>query len=104
MRRQPRDLHREVLRRDATRFSDDPGWYAVWLGPPHGEESVLLGRTERLPRPRHWRAFPVCGEYPRVLKPWTAAAAWLIEVHEGRDKTLDRGRVTEQEKVGVPGE
>ena len=99
MRRQRPDLHREVLRRDESRYAKDASWYAVWLGPPHGEESVLLGRTERLPQPRHWRAFPVSGEFPRTLKPWTSAAEWLCEVHEGREKTLDRSRAEETASV-----
>lgn len=102
MRRQRKDLHREVLRREEGRYSDAALWYAVWLGPPRGEDSVLLGRTERLPRARHWRAFPVSGEFPRTCRPWTAAADWLWEVYEGREKTLDRGRVTEEANVTAP--
>lgn len=99
MRRQPKDLHREVIRRHLTNFSNDPTWYAVWLGEPHAEGSVLLGRTERLPRPRWWRVYPVTGEYPQPMHLWSAAAAWLIETHEGHEKTADTAVSAEYEVV-----
>jgi hypothetical protein len=62
------DLHREVIRRAETGYSSRPSWYALWLGEPHGKNSELLGRTERLPRGRWWRVFPVTGEYPETVR------------------------------------
>ncbi len=100
MRRQRPDLHREVLKRGATAYSRYPTWYAVWLGVPHSDGAVLLGRTERLPRARYWRAFPATGEFPRSLTPWTEAAGWLLEVRDGHEKTTDTVTATEHEAVG----
>jgi len=83
MRRVPRDVHREVLaRRDDQEFSDEPTWYAVWLGPPHGEKSHLLGQTQRMLKPRWWRAFPATGEPHRELRGWISVAEWFLEVRE----------------------
>lgn len=101
MRSQPRDVHREVLRRALTEHSRSPFWYAVWLGQPRAEDSVLLGRTERLPRARHWRVFPVTGEYPQVKRGWIEAAGWLLEVRDGHEKTSDAATAVEDELVGV---
>lgn len=80
MRRAPKDIHREVLRREDGEFSDEPSWYAVWLGPPHGEKSVLLGRAERLPTARWWRAYPVSGEYPAQVRTFSRVIEHLMEV------------------------
>lgn len=81
MRRAPRDVHREVLKRDySSEFSEDPSWYAVWLGPPHGEKSELLGRAERLPAPRWWRAYPVTGEYPETVRTFNKVIEHLLEI------------------------
>jgi hypothetical protein len=80
MRRAPKDVHREVLKRDERDFGNEPSWYAVWLGPPHGEKSVLLGRAERLPTARWWRAFPVTGEYPEQILTFNKLIAYLLEV------------------------
>lgn len=81
MRLTPRDIHREVLQRDER---GEPVMYAVWRGTPHGEESELLGRTERLPRPRWWRTYPADGTFPKPLRGWVNAIAWLIELKPER--------------------
>jgi hypothetical protein len=80
MRRVPQDVHREVLERADREFGGEPVLYAVWLGPPHGEKSVLLGRTQRTSRPRWWRAFPVTGEYPEFKRGWINVVEWMLEV------------------------
>ena len=99
MRQQPKDVHREVLRRVRTEHSDEPTWYAVWLGLPHAEGSELLGRTERLSRPRWWRVFPATGEYPRSCRGWSETVRWLLEVRDGHAKTADTVTATEHEEV-----
>lgn len=104
MRAHPRDLHREVLQRVRTAHSDDPTWYAVWLGEPHREGSVLLGRTERLRRSRWWRAYPATGEYPQARHLWADAAAWLLEVREGHEKTSDAASAHEAEEAAEAGD
>ncbi len=101
MRRQLPDIHREVIRRVRTPFSDEPTWYAVWLGQPHAENAELLGRTERLPRARHWRVFPVTGEYPQVRRGWTNTVGWLLEVRDGHVKTSETVTAAEYEFVGT---
>lgn len=87
MRLTPKDVHREVLRRVRTAYSDEPTWYAIWHGEPHGEKSVQLGRTERLARPRWWRAYPSTGEYPREIRGWTNVIDWFIELQEKHSAT-----------------
>jgi hypothetical protein len=79
MRCVPRDVHREVLKRDDREFGGEPSWYAVWLGPPHGEASVLLGRAERLLTPRCWRAYPVSGEFPERKRGFIQVINHLLE-------------------------
>lgn len=79
MRLLPKDIHREVLARDDRAHGGEPTLYAVWLGLPHTEDAVLLGRTERLPRPRWWRAFPVNGKYPRQIRGWSNIIEWFLE-------------------------
>jgi hypothetical protein len=101
MRRQRPDLHREVLKRGTAAYSRYPTWYAVWLGEPHADGSVLLGRTERLPGSRRWRAYPATGEFPQVLTPWSDAAGWLLEVREGYEKTTDTAMAEEHGVVGI---
>lgn len=87
MRLQPRDIHREVLSRGTSAVDGadaEPDWYAVWLGEPHADKSELLGRTERLARPRWWRAYPVTGEYPREIRGWSNIIGWFIALREAR--------------------
>lgn len=59
-------------------------WYVVWLGPPHAEGSVILGRSKRMERHLWHRFFPEQpGTAAREIKGWTEGAAWLLEVHNG---------------------
>jgi hypothetical protein len=79
MRKVPDGLHRERIggARPAV-------WYAVWLGEPHAEGSVILGRTRRLDRHLMHRAFPEDGTTrPKEIKGWVEAASWLLEVSRG---------------------
>lgn len=89
MRLTPKDVHRKPVQRDEGRYSDNvPTWYEVWLGQPGGSESVLLGRTERLPRPRWWRVYPASGEFPKPMRGWTNAIEFLLEVREAQDEVV----------------
>jgi hypothetical protein len=99
MRRLPKDIHREVLQRDDREHGSEPSVYAVWYGVPNADGSELLGRTERLPRPRWWRAFPVTGEYPRAIRGWTNIIEWFMQLHDGHGKTSDSCTATETEHV-----
>jgi hypothetical protein len=80
MRLTPKDIHREVLKRDERPHGGEPSWYAVWYGLPHAEGAELLGRTERLARPRWWRAYPADGTYPKEIRGWSNIIAWFIEL------------------------
>lgn len=96
----PRGVHREVLRRgQAGGAEDEPVLYAIWDGVPHAEGSRLLGRAERLGRGRWWRAFPVTGEYPRVIRRFNVVIGWLMEVRDGHAATTDSVTATESESV-----
>jgi hypothetical protein len=100
MRAVPRGVHREVLRRPPKVGGEDqPEEYALWLGPPHGTESELLGRASRLPRGRWWRAAPVTGEFPQSKRLFNNVVAWLLEVRDGHAATRDGCTGTEAERV-----
>lgn len=88
MRLTPKDIHREVLARDEREHGGEPSVYAIWLGLPHADGSELLGRTERLSRPRWWRAFPVDGTYPRNIRGWVNIIGWFIELREKQGQPI----------------
>lgn len=74
----PQDLHRERqgMERPAR-------WYVIWLGVPHAEGSVVIGRTKRLRRHRWHRAFPeAAGARAEEIEGLTAAMLWLLKVHQ----------------------
>jgi hypothetical protein len=79
MRPVPHGIHRE-------RVGDcQPAtWYVVWLGAPHADGSVVIGRSKRLGAHQLHRFFP---ERPGVacedIKGWVTGALWLKEVHDG---------------------
>lgn len=81
MRLTPKDVHREVLVRDDRVHGSEPTLYAIWLGEPHADGSALLGRTERLARPRWWRAYPATGDYPQEIRGWVSVIEWLLKMH-----------------------
>jgi hypothetical protein len=60
-------------------------WYVVWLGQPHAEGSVVIGRTKRLRRHLHHRCFPESGGSCEDIKGWVAGVEWLLEVHKRAD-------------------
>jgi hypothetical protein len=77
MRLTPKGIHREVLKRDER---GEPTWYAIWDGTPHAEGAEQLGRTERLARPRWWRAYPASGKYPQEIRGWVNVIDWFIKL------------------------
>lgn len=78
MRKIPGDIHRERIGEARPAL-----WYAVWLGEPYGEGSVILGRSKRLGRHMTYRFVPERGTAPpRVIKGWVEGAQWLLELHE----------------------
>lgn len=102
MRLTPKDVHREVLSRRESNLDGteaEPDWYAIWLGEPHADGSVQLGRTERLDRPRWWRAYPAGGEYPRAIRGWTNIITWFLELYQAREQTTDYCTAVESERV-----
>lgn len=56
-------------------------WYVIWLGWPHAEGSVIIGRSRRLRRHLWHRFFPEAGGACRDVKGWVAGAEWLLEEH-----------------------
>lgn len=78
MRPVPGGIHRE--RADACRPAL---WYVVWLGEPHAEGSVIIGRSKRLERHLWHRFFPErSGVDCRDIKGWVNGALWLKEIHD----------------------
>lgn len=79
MRKAPDGVHRERV--DDARPAV---WYVVWLGEPHREGSVILGRSRRLGRHMTHRFIPERGRAePRVIRGWAEGAQWLLELHRG---------------------
>jgi hypothetical protein len=79
MRKAPAGVHRERSGEERPAV-----WYVVWLGPPHAEGSVIIGRTRRLDRHLWHRAFPEAPGVPcRDIRGHVEAMAWLLEVHSG---------------------
>jgi hypothetical protein len=60
-------------------------WYVVWLGVPHAEGSVVLGRSKRLRRHLHHRFFPEDGSACRDIKGWVTGAQWLLKLYQADD-------------------
>jgi hypothetical protein len=85
MRLTPKDIHREVLKRSERVHGSEPTWYAIWYGVPHADESEMLGKTERLARPRWWRAYPVTGDFPKDIRGWVNVIEWFIKLKEVSD-------------------
>jgi len=79
MRKVPDGVHRE--RADGLRPAE---WYVIWLGSPHAEGSVIIGRSRRLGSRLH-RFFPERpGADCRDIRGWVNGAAWLLDVHRGQ--------------------
>jgi hypothetical protein len=78
MRKAPLGVHRERIGEDRPAV-----WYVVWLGLPHADGSVIIGRSKRLGPHQLHRFFP---ERPGVdcedIKGWVNGADWLKEVHD----------------------
>jgi hypothetical protein len=80
MRFAPAGVHRERL------GDDQPAtWYVIWLGRPHADGAVIIGRTKRMRRHLWHRCFPESGGACREVKGWTAGVEWLLEVHRSRE-------------------
>ena len=69
----PAGVHRE---------KQGPDWYVIWLGRPHAEGSVIIGRTKRMRRHLWHRCFPESGGACEEIKGHTAGIEWLLEVHK----------------------
>jgi hypothetical protein len=78
MRKAPPGVHRERVGEARPAL-----WYVVWLGLPHAEGSVVLGRSKRLKKHLCHRFFPESPVACRDIKGWVNGAAWLLEVHDG---------------------
>jgi hypothetical protein len=89
MRFVPDNVHRE---RDGS--LRPATWYIIWLGPPHAEGSIILGRSKRLRRHLWHRFFPEAGGACRDIKGWVAGVEWLLEEHRGQAGKVP-GRGTE---------
>jgi hypothetical protein len=84
MRFAPAGVHRE------RQGEDKPAtWYVVWLGRPHAEGSVIIGRTKRLRRHLWHRCFPESGGLSRDVKGHTAGMEWLLQVHRAQAARAD---------------
>jgi len=59
-------------------------WYVIWLGVPHAEGSVIIGRTKRLRRHLYHRCFPEAGGLAEEVKGHVAGIRWLLRQHEQR--------------------
>jgi len=59
-------------------------WYVIWLGLPHAEGSVVIGRTKRLRRHLYHRCFPEAGGRAEDIKGHVAGIRWLLRQHEQR--------------------
>lgn len=81
MRRTPPGVHRE--RGDE---SEPPLWWIIWLGPPHAEGSVIIGRSKRLERHQAHRFFPESGGPCCEITGWVAGTEWLLEVHQRQEE------------------
>lgn len=57
-------------------------WYVIWLGRPHQEGSVILGRSKRLRRHLWHRFFPEGGGACKDIKGHTTGIEWLLEEHK----------------------
>jgi hypothetical protein len=77
MRNVPAGVHRE--RGDAC---DPPVWWIIWLGAPHAEGSVIIGRSRRMARHLWHRFFPESGAACREVKGWVAGVEWLLAVYK----------------------
>lgn len=84
MRFVPDNVHREPVGEDRP-----PEWYVIWLGRPHAEGSVIIGRSRRLRRHLHHRFFPVDGTWPEEFKGWVTGVEWLLRKHNGGSASSD---------------
>lgn len=80
MRYAPDNVHRESLGEERPSL-----WYAIWLGRPHAEGSVIIGRTKRLRRHRWHRAFPEGAVGWLDIEGHTEAMEWLLKQYRPSD-------------------
>jgi hypothetical protein len=81
MRFGPDGVHREAVGGDSP-----PKWYVIWLGRPHAEGSVVIGRTMRLRRHRWHRVFPEKPGAPSEdIEGHMAAEEWLLKQYQAAD-------------------
>jgi len=59
-------------------------WYVIWLGEPHAEGSVIIGRSKRLRRHREHRFFPEHGGACKEIVGHMAGMEWLLERYRER--------------------
>jgi hypothetical protein len=77
MRFAPPELHRERQGKERPAV-----WYVIWLGVPHAEGSVIIGRSKRLRRHREHRFFPEGGGPCREIVGHIEGMEWLLKVHK----------------------
>jgi len=82
MRLVPDGTHRE--RGDKKKPAE---WYIIWLGVPHAEGSVIIGRSRRLRREKWHRFFPEQGGASSDIKGWVNGVDWLLKQYDGRRDT-----------------
>jgi hypothetical protein len=75
MRYMPDGVHREHVSEE---------WYVIWLGLPHAEGSVVIGRTKRLRRHLYHRCFPESGAACEDVRGHVAGIEWLLRQHRAR--------------------
>lgn len=100
MRRVPANVHREPVG-----DCRPPVWWVIWLGKPHAQGSVELGRSKRLERHLWHRFFPsIPGRedvWPKDIEGWVNGVCWLTELYEAQQARSDHCHMTETESVHV---
>jgi hypothetical protein len=77
MRFAPAKVHRERVDTERPAL-----WYVIWLGEPHADGSIVLGRAKRLRRHREFRFFPEQpGTASEDIVGFTDGMEWLLKLY-----------------------